>query len=374
MLDQGTFGCIFRPYISCNNGNGTRKGHGHGHDDRNDDDDGDDDDGNDFVTKLSVTQNLTFEIQIAEIVKTWPLYYHYFAPIETSCIADMKDLKNQRPEEYQDCLLTEESTKLTKSAAKSSDINETEFSYGQIRFAGHDNIEHDNNIKIPIIKDWFEYLSNSLKILKDNGIIHFDLKANNIMIHDIHHMPVIIDFGISINIHELETENDFSEKFYSYSTDYTPWGPDICLISYLVSIGRQRYKKKRGLLSSSSWGSSSWGADIVQESHIIQVSNDFIAHPMFQLFTFTDYEKDIFREKLRNEWSCWINKKMLDTCLGLVKSSFHKWDTFALCCIFQQINLNQFANGYKGQGSDTDSKETIESIESIESILLNGVL
>jgi len=74
-------------------------------------------------------------------------------------------------------------------------------------------------------------LLEGLQKLIEAGIIHYDLRENNIMIKETDSRPIIIDFGISIDT-SVEIK---PSVFYIYYNEYAPWCIDIVVISFIVN-------------------------------------------------------------------------------------------------------------------------------------------
>ena len=86
----------------------------------------------------------------------------------------------------------------------------------------------------------FKYLCSSLQKLLDRGIIHFNIKEKSIIYDDTTEIPFITDFGFSIYINELLTNDSLIDKsnlkkyFYIYSPKYYEWSLEVHVISYLL--------------------------------------------------------------------------------------------------------------------------------------------
>ena len=88
---------------------------------------------------------------------------------------------------------------------------------------------------VAYIMDSYKFLLNSLSMLNENGVIHFDFKIPNILIGSKTKTPIIIDFGLSIPIEKLNPTN-YSKYFYAYSASYYIWPVDVHIINYVTNV------------------------------------------------------------------------------------------------------------------------------------------
>ena len=86
----------------------------------------------------------------------------------------------------------------------------------------------------------YTFLLHSIEILAKNEIVHFDLKNNNILFGLDAKTPLIIDFGISIDMSKLinkATRNKYlGEYFYVYAPQYYIWPLEVHFINFLGII------------------------------------------------------------------------------------------------------------------------------------------
>jgi hypothetical protein len=203
LINQGSFGCIFKPGIKCDGSIQTDQ------------------------TKISKIQNSNtsqHEIDIGKTIQTIHNYERYFAPIIESCPVVISEIKN---DEIKKCNV------ISETYPKMS------FESNTLLYVGKYTLyEYISNKKLSGIK-FIEYIFKShlriltaLNKLNKQNIIHYDLKGNNIMCKS-NGNPIIIDFGISFNT--SEPPNNYSDWFYTYAPEYTVWCLDIHIISYIVN-------------------------------------------------------------------------------------------------------------------------------------------
>ena len=91
----------------------------------------------------------------------------------------------------------------------------------------------NNKKTIITLIDTYTTLLDEISILLKNNIVHLDLKADNILYNTKLHMVQMIDFGISIPIATLTSEN-IKAYFYVYGPDYYLWAFEVHVINFLL--------------------------------------------------------------------------------------------------------------------------------------------
>jgi serine/threonine protein kinase len=207
LLNQGTFGCIFKPGIDCNGQIQTDKK---------------------FITKIQNSKNTSEnEVHIGELIQSIPKYERFFSPIIENCQVDLSIIQNN---EINKCDFIKDNKNNNKPLKFESNI---------IKYAGKNTLfeyyEHTQNHGIKLL----EHICNShirlltaLNKLNEQNIIHYDLKQNNIMCKT-NGYPIIIDFGISIDTTRINPDN-YIDLFYAYGPEYVPWCIEIHVISKIV--------------------------------------------------------------------------------------------------------------------------------------------
>jgi serine/threonine protein kinase len=201
IIDSGTFGCISRPYIKCDSTIGNKK----------------------FVSKIQKTNdNFTIrEEKIGLLIQKIKNYKMYFAPIIKTCPINIGLIKK---DELQKC-----------SILKSTVKDDNKYQSSKIRYIGTKSLEYyiskflwNKNFLLKETANSHLYLLNSINKLTNLGIIHYDLKENNILYDDINNIPIIIDFGLSYKITE---EQNWKDVFYVYGS-YEYWNIEELILSY----------------------------------------------------------------------------------------------------------------------------------------------
>ena len=206
LLDQGGFGCVFYPRISCS-GNSTKS--------------------KEFVSKLQMRNyNSKNEIRIGKfIVKKIKNYFLYFLPVVEGCDINISSIDKNI---LKKCEVVQNSDKLDYVLMKIKYIKNINF---------YNFIINPNETKEKIFLNTLEsysYLLKSIEKLSDINIIHFDLKTENILYNLKTKCPLIIDFGISLDMN-LFNESLALDYFYIYAPEYYIWPLEVHIVCYLVN-------------------------------------------------------------------------------------------------------------------------------------------
>jgi hypothetical protein len=242
VINQGGFGCIFYPSLSCKNERNQSK------------------DGKEYISKL-VERNFSSknEIDIGEIVKTIPFYYLYYVPVLHNCAASLSKVGNK---EIKKCHIIEDNNK-----------NDNHVKYILLKMKYVENVKFTDYLLtnkskkhvLNIIFDTYSYFLFSLEQLMNYEIVHYDFKWGNAVIDLKTELPVILDFGISIPIRKLldhdhdhdhvdlkkggkndkheeneeegEGEDEYEiyrDYFYTYFPTYSLWPVEVHAICYVL--------------------------------------------------------------------------------------------------------------------------------------------
>jgi serine/threonine protein kinase len=211
VIGEGGFGCVLKPGITCN-GKQMKS--------------------NQFITKIQV-QNSTAEreLKIGKIVKQIQLYKKRFAPIISTCDYNSKIMRMVSRKE--DCSI------VSKKPNKKFILSKLPYIKGY-HFKKYVSRHVDEKLLHTLIHSYV-YLLFSIFLLNKQGIIHCDLKGENVMYDSSRKIPVIIDFGLSLIKEDImpafddpKYEDRLDEYFYIYAPDYYLWCLDIHYVSFLV--------------------------------------------------------------------------------------------------------------------------------------------
>jgi serine/threonine protein kinase len=219
LLSSGAYGCVYYPTISCS-----------GKDTKN----------TKYVSKIQGdgTANDN-ELHISKKIRKIYNYTAFFAPIIETCPIHLAQLEQGNVKSCE--LFSTEKEGLSKKylllkIPYVSDIIFTDYLYK--------TMEAYPKLFLHTLVYSYPYLLRSLQMLVKHNIVHYDIKGNNIMYDSLRNRPIIIDFGLSIDMDILHPDI-YPEVFYVYAPDYYIWAPEVHFICYLVQkMNTTRLTKK----------------------------------------------------------------------------------------------------------------------------------
>jgi serine/threonine protein kinase len=287
LLSQGSYGCIIRPNVTCSGKVNSTK----------------------YITKIQKKKAISDkEEMVGKKIRKINRFADYFAPILESCEISYATIDG---EEIKKC-------DFIKDASRT-------FLSNKIRYVGKQTLfdylfsvlQYHPTMFIKEILRTYNYLLSALSILNSAGIIHFDLKENNIMCEDGNHRPILIDFGLSLDTTTLTDEN-LPSYFFAYGAEYEPWCIDICVITYIINnVGM-------------GWQTKNASSAIIQ-----QILDDFIKKNHANQYL-TETELGEYKTNLQTFFSQFVGKSWKQVVDELLK--YHStWDNNALAIIYLNV-------------------------------------
>ena len=216
LINSGAFGCIYNPSMTCKGNVGSIK----------------------YLTKIQKSKRaIANELQISEKVKNINGYARFFAPVLKSCLVR---IAKDHIEDIKKCeVFKDESTKTIKSSSYVS-MKTRYVGKQDLKKYVHSNME-PNTFLNELLRS-HTYLLKAIQKLFNNKIIHYDLKYNNIIYDSERKVPIIIDFGQSFSIDNLNTNEQLSTAFFILD-QYNYWCIDILICSYIFQeVGYEKSK------------------------------------------------------------------------------------------------------------------------------------
>ena len=296
-LAQGTFGCVYHPGFTCNYKPLSKK----------------------YITKIHASDELVVqnEIAISKKIQTIPNYELYFSPVLENCEVNLAKVERERVEK---CKFIKEDITNKKSLTYVST---------KIRFIeGESLLDYvEKNPKYSTISFLYKTLCESVKMLAEKDIVHFDLRENNMVVSK-QGIPIIIDFGISIDFAKLNNRR-MKDAFYAFTTEYKPWCVQIVLIAYLLHRKKSKLTGGQPDEQEEEQSQEGGGGDEEQsqeggDATILSIFDKTTKYLANKPYLKDAYQK--YREKFKNPISL---KDLLST--------YKHWDTYAVSILLIQM-------------------------------------
>ena len=220
LLSKGAYGCVYYPKVRCSGKptNNTK-----------------------YVSKLQENNFASKnELYISNIIKTISKHRNMFSVIIRSCPVEYKEIKDT---EIAECTLIN----------KENDIVLMDVEYIK-NLDIYKFLEESTDFYFVIRKilHSYKYLLNSIKQLSSNKIVHFDIKSDNILIDMVRNVPIIIDFGLSLDVNKVlqafngEKTNIALLKNYFFTSypKYYIWPIEVHYICYLLNVNENPSEKE----------------------------------------------------------------------------------------------------------------------------------
>jgi serine/threonine protein kinase len=200
IIGQGTYGCVFDPPLLCKDAVALQK-----------------ESKNTTLGKLSLSWDIENEIYASKILSDIPKADSYFVlPNLNSVCVNPVPMKNQPDQEgIQEC----EAIKVFGT----NDLVHYTMPFGGITI--HSTFEK-NPTKVFPFRMIVKHILEACSFLTLNGLVHYDLHSNNILLDSKTQIPRLIDFGFSFSA-QLLTDKIVNERWKVYSPSAGMEPPEI---------------------------------------------------------------------------------------------------------------------------------------------------
>lgn len=208
LLDQGMYGCIFTPSLTCQPGTEQRLGEEVSH----------------VLSKLIPVEEAEHEFEIAKRIHRIPFHKQYFVVTDSLCEPAMVQPKER---ELSQCDILSSETKAGK-AESNKEMDEMRLL--RMRYAG--KALHTTPFSAGFsLRAFAVHLVAGGALMNLFGLVHRDLHQGNVLV-DSHYVPRIIDFNLSYSVRSSKVKaSDLSHK---YEVSITQEPPDSTLVNAIA--------------------------------------------------------------------------------------------------------------------------------------------
>jgi serine/threonine protein kinase len=292
LLSQGAFGCVYYPGIRCDGKTDSRKN---------------------VVTKLQKRDfNADNEIKIGKLVRKIPNYRLFYLPVIKSCPVNLREIDNSIVSK---CEIVSKSDKLKYVLMEIPYVSNSPF------FDILTDVTVGKKRLILSMTESFRFLLDAIGYLLDIGVVHFDIKGENILYNTISNEPQLIDFGISIPINEISTKN-MKDYFYIYAPEYYVWPLEVHIANFLLHETKSELTSKEA---------SSIAALYTESNSALNV--------------FSPGFKKMYLGSCKRVAERYVGKPRKETISALI--AMHKtWDNYALSVMYLKSFKYLFSEGF----------------------------
>ena len=393
MINQGSYGCVYYPGLSCS---------------RNYKDPA----ASKYITKL---QKKTFtsenEKKLGKKIQDVPNYELYFAPIVKTCDIHLAAVNNQY---IKDCEVVGKDRKAAYEIQKIAYIDGMDLYDYIMHFSGVSSAfkrdttnsetptesifdhsyssmkkpktEHDGGDEeeaedaddaeeaedaeqeeetpsfspqeqrrtMAAIFDTYTYLVNTLQMLQNENIIHYDFKYNNVFVDKHTGSPIILDLGLSIPVDTMlatpfdEADRDvidyYKQYFYDFGPEYYVWPIEAHVINYVLHVSEKM--DERGLQS---------------------LCNEFVASNKGLAYYSTEF-KDLFIQLAVDTFKPYVGAPRTRIINELIEKTWKTWDNYSLSVCYLGL-LFKILQEFKSQPIPLD----FEGIVPFTKLLLENI-
>ena len=364
LLGQGTYGCAFYPEINCKTHHITQSS-------RN------------YLSKIHFQDDSSKrEMDIGQrIVKRVPNYRYFFAPIVESCPVQLASLRQNK---IKQCNV------LTNATLSNRQIMSSKVPYlGKLTLDKYFNSLFQNqycgrlrsntrcvNMTVTYIKkliNSYLYLITSFqKLNADVGVVHLDVKSDNIMYDTKHHLPILIDFGMSYCIDwlQLPAYLSFKYPFGVQSFSYSPWCLEVCLLTHLARHGRPKHQTMN---SHGGYIDEALLKTITPPELLETYSSlcaDFVKSNINH-HVFTEAERQTLQSNLQN----WIvrlgQNKTLESLWTSLLTSHRTWDLYAVAMMYlYEMEDSGLLNLYPSGSTELQATPVRQFLNQLKRVIL----
>jgi serine/threonine protein kinase len=157
----------------------------------------------------------------------------------------------------------------------------------------------------------YSHLLKSLQLLEKIKICHFDIKAQNIVYDTEKSLPIMIDFGLSINFDKLNRKELYN-SFYIFEPMYYLWPIEVHLINYILHVNSE-----------------------IGEKDMRQLAKDYTSHNIVLRAFSPNFQKK-YEAECYYELSKYIGKDS-DAVINRILKYWDTWDNYALSLLYIKL-------------------------------------
>lgn len=322
-IAEGAYGCVFKPAI-------TSQGEILSN----------------YINKIQIAKKATEKEPIlGKKLKQIPHYRRYYAPSTQVSTLVLSAIDKQ---EIKKCEVLEKHPDRPMVVSKIPYVGDR--TLGEQIEQYHTNLPTTTLSQYKSFQTHLEIAINHL--LQDSiRIVHNDIKQNNIMYDDILHCPILIDFGLSFCVDDLQTPEQIQQALEIYSEQYPSSSIDIIILGKLVN--------------KPNWSSPNEKL-VLQEIYEI-IDRVYETNPVYQTVnTIIGSEKTKqYKTKKKQYYTKIAEKQKKKTILQFVEALLENWDTWDKYSLYVML-FRKITNQTTNQTTNETTNQTTNETDPLE--------
>lgn len=306
LLEQGGFGCVYYPGLKCNGKPNLSTA---------------------TVTKLQKKDfRADNEIYIGEVIKKIDNFQLFFSAVIKHCSVNLANVDRSI---LSKCEIIDEDRRVEYVLMDSIYVNGEDF------ITLLEKLSKKNFINT--FFDTYRFLLDTIVILLEHKIVHFDIKADNVLYEKDTNRPILIDFGISLPIEKIDS-NNIEKYIYLYAPDYYIWPLEVHILGFLLHETTGKLTQKEAIDIASIYSKNNKALDYFSDSFKAKYELFCIEVAM----QYVGMERNKAIKKLTESYTTWDNYTLSIMYLKWFKYFFENSPS-EIFILFSQILLSNIS-------------------------------
>lgn len=306
LLEQGGFGCVYYPGLKCNGKPNLSTA---------------------TVTKLQKKDfRADNEIYIGEVIKKIDNFQLFFSAVIKHCSVNLANVDRSI---LSKCEIIDEDRRVEYVLMDSIYVNGEDF------ITLLEKLSKKNFINT--FFDTYRFLLDTIVILLEHKIVHFDIKADNVLYEKDTNRPILIDFGISLPIEKIDS-NNIEKYIYLYAPDYYIWPLEVHILGFLLHETTGKLTQKEAIDIASIYSKNNKALDYFSDSFKAKYELFCIEVAM----QYVGMERNKAIKKLTESYTTWDNYTLSIMYLKWFKYFFENGPS-EIFILFSQILVSNIS-------------------------------
>ena len=314
-----------------------------------------------YITKITKREK-TREIIIGKAISKLPGYDAFFATVIS---LENINLGVIDPSNLTECNIIKKYTESTKSRSGSGTIPEARAQFQILKELYVPNVSllvlaetvvgNVSKLLNTIINCHGHTLIGIRRMQDEVGVVHYDIKSQNVIFNTRSKNPIVIDFGLSFFISDVqaalllpdaEAVVALKSFFYGYFPDYDVWPLEVHVISYIVNTTNRTIRDAAAAAAASAAAAAADSTTATESGiHPVAVLTSDALNGMVNEFVnqhhFISYQTDEYKKKYRARTIGHFQQTAVGrpgmTVIRELVAKWKMWDFYSVAAMFLDV-------------------------------------